>query len=349
VLPWGVGYEVARGFYYKPEAERVREAFRQFLAGNHSYGQLSKLVGVTPRGMHLIMRNPIWIGWRVIDKKRDASSAGRYASINGRQADRRKIARAPEDVIRVKVIADPLLSARDFQEVQRIMDLKQAKHWRAQPNIVHRFTYSGFLTCSQCGELIHSALARRDYYACKGRRTNHLCKTRYMAREKLEKRLDSLFADQLTDPDFIERCISDLRQRCAQDDSVVRVQRLSAELSGLHEKRSRVVETFLDGVFGREERDSRLAKLDRDIQLAQNTLLRCSSPAADVDAKRIVEAFAPLVEWEYWSREQKRSVLAAIVPEIRVADYQVAGLGLNRTIFSTEDTRRDRDSSQPPA
>src|ERR1019366_7291163 len=121
VLPWGVGYEKGQGFYYKPEAERVREAFRRFLAGDQSYVQLAKLVGVTPRGMHLILRNPIWTGWRVINKKRDISAAGRYAGVNGRQADRRKVARAPEDVIRLKVIAEGLISAEEFQSVQRIM------------------------------------------------------------------------------------------------------------------------------------------------------------------------------------------------------------------------------------
>ena len=81
------------------------------------------------------MRNPIWTGWRMIDKKRDTSSAGRYAGVDGRQADRRKIARAPEDVIRVKVIAEPMVSEEDFRALQRIMDLKQAKHWRTQPDI----------------------------------------------------------------------------------------------------------------------------------------------------------------------------------------------------------------------
>jgi hypothetical protein len=55
----GVDYDAGKGFYYKPEAERVRGAFREFLAGKQSYVQLAKLVGVTPRGMHLIMRNPI--------------------------------------------------------------------------------------------------------------------------------------------------------------------------------------------------------------------------------------------------------------------------------------------------
>src|ERR1019366_8226566 len=139
VLPWGVGYEKGQGFYYKPEAERVREAFRRFLAGDQSYVQLAKLVGVTPRGMHLILRNPIWTGWRVIDKKRDISAAGRYAGVNGRQADRRKVARAPEDVIRLKVIAEGLISAEEFQSVQRIMDLKQSKHWRSRLGYEHRF------------------------------------------------------------------------------------------------------------------------------------------------------------------------------------------------------------------
>lgn len=68
VLPFGVGYDAIQGFYYKPEAEKVREAFRRFLAGEQSYVVLSRMVGVKPRSMHLIMRNPIYTGWRVIDK-----------------------------------------------------------------------------------------------------------------------------------------------------------------------------------------------------------------------------------------------------------------------------------------
>lgn len=48
VLPWGVGHDSSLSFFYKPEAERVREAFRQFFAGDQSYGRLAKLVGVTP-------------------------------------------------------------------------------------------------------------------------------------------------------------------------------------------------------------------------------------------------------------------------------------------------------------
>jgi hypothetical protein len=293
--------------------------------------------------MHLIMRNPIWTGWRVIDKKRDTSAAGRYPSIDGRQADRRKIARAPEEIIRVKVIADPMVSDSDFEAVQRIMDLKQLKHWRAQPEIEHRFTYNGFLTCADCGEVIHTAFARRDYYACKGRRTAHVCKTKYMAREKLETALDSMFADQLTSREFLEDCLQEMNRRQEHDDCTAQIQRLISQVKNLKEKRARVMDAFFDGSITREERNSRISTIDRDAQAAED-LLAHTNPAGIIDLDLLVDSFAPLLEWEYWSRDQKRSVLATIVPDIRVANYHVASLGLHPAIFSKDDTRTDRDS-----
>ena len=343
VLPWGVGYESERGFYYKPEAERVREVFRQFRAGNQSYSQLAGLLGVTPRGMHIIMRNPIWTGWRVIDKKRDVSASGRYASVNGRQADRRKVARDADEVIRVRVIDPPLIPEAEFLAVQQIMDLKQRKHWRCQPQIEHRFTYNGFLTCSICGEVVHTAYARADYYACKGRRTKHVCSTKYMARVKLEARLDALFASSLSSPMFLEQCVEGLRARHERSDARLHSQQLTSEISSLREKRNRVVDGFVEGVIDREERNRRLAAIEHDIEAASTILMRETLPLT-VDIPALVGALAPLVEWERWSRDQKRSVLAALVPDIRVADYQVESIGLPADIFSYESTQTDRDS-----
>jgi DNA invertase Pin-like site-specific DNA recombinase len=338
VLGYGVGHEEGRGFYYKPEAELVREAFRRFLAGNHSYSQLAKFVGVTPRGMHIIMRNPIWTGWRVIDKKRDMSPAGRYQKANGRQADRRKIPRSPEEIIRVRVIDDPLISEQDFQEVQIIMDLKQSKHWRSAGQIERRFTYNGFLTCSECGAVIHTAFARRDYYACKGRRTAHSCRTKYMRREKLELLLDTMFTGRLTDPNFLENCLYEMEHRNDSSDSAASIRRLNAEIAALRAKRSRVIDGFIDGVIGQDERDRRLVATDREIQAAENALLR-ETPSNPLDVATLIDEFAPLVDWEYWPKEQKRLVLATMIPDIRVADYKVESLGLNPALFSNENTR----------
>lgn len=348
VLPWGVGYERDRGFFYESEAEKVREVFRQFLSGNQSYSQLAKLLNVTPRGMHGIMRNPIWTGWRVIDEKRDNSASGRYASINGRQADRRKIPRAADEIIRVKVIDQPLVSEAVFLTVQQIMDLKEKKHWRTRTDYEHRFTYNGFLTCSVCGEIIHTALARRDYYVCKGRRIGHACNTEYMGRERLETVLDALFSRSLSTPAFLERCIGELMCRPENNVSVARVQRLTSEIAHSREKRGRVINSFLDGVLTREERDQRLAVIDRSTQVAQGMLLQ-ERPSTSLDLGVLTEMLAPLAEWDFWDRKQKRSLLAALVPDIRVADYKVASLGLNPTIFSNEDGRMDKDSWLPPA
>jgi hypothetical protein len=68
-----------------------------------------------------------------------------------------------------------------------------------------------------------------------------------------------------------------------------------------------------------------------------------------LDTERLIEAFAPVAEWEYWTRDQKRQVLSTLVPDIRVADYKVESLGLNSRLFSNEDTHRGRDSWPPPA
>jgi site-specific DNA recombinase len=344
VLPFGVGYKAGK-FFYKPEAEKIREAFRQFLAGNQNYSAHARTVGVTPRGMHLILRNAIWTGWRVIDKKRDLSSAGRYSGVNGRQADRRKVARHPDEIIRTRVIQNPLISEAQFAAVQRIMDRKQARHWRSQ-NRQARFVYNGFLTCSACGEIIHTALARRYYYACKGRRLKHTCATVYMAREKLETILDQLFGRRIVDPAFLERCVQAFEDRHTATSSNGQVLRLTETICTLRKRRERVIETYFDGVIERSERDSLIQLIDADIHRAHDQLMQQELSHKPIDTRTLVDYFAPLGEWEYWSRENKRLFLSTLVPDIRVANYEIQSLGLPATLFSNEVTPGGKDSSQ---
>ena len=347
VLPFGVGYDEGK-FYYKPEAERVKQAFQAFLAGNQNYSQLAKMVGKSPRGMHLIMRNPIWTGWRVIDKKRDPATSGRYTGKNGRQADRRKIARQPEEVIRVRVIEEPLISEADFAAVQKLMDIKQATHRRSRSG-KPRFTYSGFLTCSACDSLVYSSFQRDDYYICKNSRLQHTCKTRYMRRDRLEAILDQLFGMRLLDPEFISRCVQTVVDRRSANNAAGQIQRLTAQIHTLRRKRERVIETFLEGIINTADRDARLKAIDSDIQRSQDKLMQQEDPSGILDARVLVDYFAPLGEWEYWSPEDKRRMLSTLVPNIRVADYRVESLGLPAGLFVNKDTHRDTGSSPPSA
>jgi hypothetical protein len=112
-------------------------------------------------------------------------------------------------------------------------------------------------------------------------------------------------------------------------------------------KGARVVDAFLDGVMERDERDRRLATIDRDIQISQGIMMR-ETPSTSLAAEDLVDVFAPLSEWHYWTRDQKRSILSTIVPDIRVADYQIESLGLNAALFVAQNTRPDRDSWPRP-
>jgi hypothetical protein len=78
--------------------------------------------------------------------------------------------------------------------------------------------------------------------------------------------------------------------------------------------------------------------IDSGIDIAQGRLMR-EVPSTSLASGALIEAFAPLAEWEFGNRDQKRTVLATLTPDIRVADYKVESLGLNPALFSNEDTR----------
>src|SRR5260370_41177457 len=94
-----------------------------------------------------MLKNPIYTGWRGIDKKRDITAAGKYPTKNGRQGDRRKIPRAPDEVIRDQLIDEPLISRDDFDLVQTILRMKRSFHWRTSENYEQRFTNQRDLDC----------------------------------------------------------------------------------------------------------------------------------------------------------------------------------------------------------
>lgn len=322
-LPYGVAFNGQ--WSYTPDAEKVREAFRRLLGGELSYCELGRQVGITPTNLRVILRNPIYTGWRVIDKRRDTSARARRTKADGKQGDRPKIKRAPEDVIRIKVIDTPLISQADFNEAQQLMETKRARHWRQQPNFQHRFLFNGFLTCSLCGQLIYTAWQRDDYYVCKARRKG--CEGHYMRRDILDPSLDDLFADNFTNPNWLHRIADAWKARSVTDTTEQTRKTQEVRLTSLQAKRSRVLDAYVEGVLDRTERDRRLAEIDRDMERASDLILRAEPrPGFTVEAlAQIVEVFQ---DWPALDREDKRRILSVTVPEIKVANYRVEGLYL---------------------
>lgn len=319
-LPYGVDFH--NRWAYTGDAERVREAFRLILSGNASYSSVGRQVGIDVYSLRVILRNPIYTGWRIIDKKRDLSPTGKYKTKDGRQGDRRKIARAPEDVIRVKVL-EPLISESEFNQVQRILDLKKSHHWRTREGYESRFTYRGLLLCSICEGLIYTKYRRADYYVCKARHIGHTCIAGYMRREKLEPELDSLFAEKLTSARFLKQVERDMKQARPQ----VNTERIETQIQSLVGKRERVLESYFEGVINGTERDLKLAEIEREKKIASDLLTK-QRPDPQVDARTLAKVFGTFVRFKRLKTADKRRLLTSIAPEILVANYRIKGLFL---------------------
>ena len=70
-------------------------------------------------------------------------------------------------------------------------------------------------------------------------------------------------------------------------------------------------------------------------------------PRTEVDFEELLEPFA---EWEFLERDDKRSLLAALCPEIRVERYVVKSLMLNLVQHSGNDVSQNPvAAASPPA
>jgi DNA invertase Pin-like site-specific DNA recombinase len=315
-LPFGVAFNATNnaGWFYTDDSGRVQEAFRLVISGVTSYVAISRAVGIETYNLRNILRNPIYAGWRVIDKKRDLSPSGKYKTKDGRQGDRRKVKRSPEEVIRVRVINEPLISESDFEKVQRILDLKKQNSWRHIEGYEHRFTYNGYLNC-ECGALIYTKYRRDDYYVCKVR-----CGASYMRRDRLEPMLDKLFTRDLTRPRFLQKIVKAMKQKPTGNQ-----ERYAEQLKSLEAKRQRVLSAFYDGVIDVQERESKLAEIATSRRVLIGMAER-ERPIPQVTVESLAGAFAPFMEFDLMNRNDKRRLLNTITPSVVAANYRVSGL-----------------------
>lgn len=334
-LPFGVTFK-DNHWSYTADAERVKEAFRLFTSGLTSYTAIGRKLGIEPYNIKVFLKNPIYTGTRVIDKKRDASPAGKYPTRNGRQGDRRKIQRAPEDVIRVKVL-DPLISESKFRQAQNLMELKRKNSWRAKEGFEHRFTYNGFLSCGSCGGLVQTrfgrwhAEGRLAYYACKQK-----CGTPYMRGERLDQVIDSLFAEKLVNTDYAAKLVRALKTKQPRANT----ERINTQLESLARKRERILSSYFEGVISSMERNQRLAEIEREQKVLKG-LISSQVQQAVLTPERLAKLFRPFVRYASLNRESKRRVLGTLAAEIVASNYAVKGLwiGLNG---HSKGTHRDK-------
>lgn len=340
-LPYGIGYTKEQGWYYTAEAEKVKQAFACFLSGR-GYTEIARQLSLPRTNVRFLLENPIYTGWRIYDEKRDPSPDAYIPRPSGRQGERRKIKRAPEETIRVKVL-DPLVSEEEFTRVQRLIGLKREKHWRIRADTTRRYTYNGFLTCSECLGPMYTHSSKHDFYVCKShhpreRRKRELrglipCTNHYMLRQKLEPKLDELLGERLREREFVNRVVDAYNELTEHPRQPVAVDKAALEdkIENLRKKRQRILEAFFDGVLEKEERDLRFEEIDRELS-AYGQLLTESAPAVTqppvLDLEAILALVQPFTEWKFLDREDKRTLLGQLCPEISVYRYEIKELTL---------------------
>jgi DNA invertase Pin-like site-specific DNA recombinase len=361
VLPYGVGYSKQNGWHYTPEIEKVKRAFQLFLSGKTSYQSIGQDLNIPRTSVKFIIENPIYTGWRVYDQRRDPSPAAYFPGPNGRQGYRKKMPRDAQDVIRVRVL-DPVIEESDFARVQEMIEMKRQKHWRARGVTPNRFTYNGFLTCANCHELIYTHTSMDDYYACKSRNPRERrrralqdlspCENRYMLRKKLEPRIDHVLSEMLCRKEFLESVVNAHNEEEAGPETKPADQvGLSAQIGSLREKRKRVLDTFYEGLINKQERNTRVEEIEKEIAVYQRLLLESASSPKEkrgLDLNDVLAIVEPFAEWAFLSRDERRQLLGLLCPDIRVFCYEIKSLQLSLTSQvggGHEDSRLKMDTS----
>jgi DNA invertase Pin-like site-specific DNA recombinase len=336
-LPFGVGYTKERGWCYTEDAEKVKAAFGKILTGTINLTELAEQLNIPRTNLRYVLQNNIYTGIKVYDHRRDPSPQGYVARPDGRQGERRKIKRPPEEVIRVQVLP-PLVDADEFARVQSLLECRSRRDGGVRKENRARYTYNGFLRCADCGALLYTHTANDAYYICKSHHPREKrkrserglqpCVNKYILRKKIEPKLDSLLGKELHNPEFLGRIVTLYRnaQAAAPRTGEISVKTIEHRLASLEDQRVRVVDTYVEGVISREERDVRLQQLQREVDSSEMLRSSARQQPTEISPGALACTLEPFLSWEFLSRNDKRALLANLFPEIMLHGYQVRAL-----------------------
>jgi hypothetical protein len=128
-------------------------------SGIKNYCEIARRTGIKATSLKNILRNPIYSGIRVYDTKRGPE---KYHRTDGRQAERKKVPRQPEEVIRVKVFDEPPIDPERFARVQKVL-AETNRRWKDirshKPSVV--FLAGGIAACAECGSPLYGSSHRK--------------------------------------------------------------------------------------------------------------------------------------------------------------------------------------------
>ena len=360
-LPLGVGYNRKLDqWFYKDGIERVQEAFRLLdESACDSVAAASKKVGMTPRGLGLLLRNKIYLGVREYTMKR----GDKYPTKDGRQAGRKKVRRTAKEIICVKVIEKPAVDPKRFDRVQELLDAGNRK-WRAgRISSVPRLG-SSLLTCSRCGRNLNcksGTKSKRGYYVCASndcywRSKGCSCEQPNIPEDEMDKMLVSFVADKISDPSFLKALVNhhlEAKRSLVQTISITH-DADQRTIKRLKDRLARMEELYLDGGYDTvQDYKSKRKQTEAELHTLEVRVSPKKVPepeAFEPMIRRLIQGALAIKRTSDRTLQQK--VLRSVMSGITIRDRQIVGFGLKPqfdVLYPEKDTRTDRGSSPPPA
>lgn len=333
-LPYGVAWDRQQGWSYTPEAEKVKEAFRQVLTTARPYAEIAAELGLPRTNLRYILQNPIWIGDRVYSKKRDLTTGGYIPGIDGRHGYRKKIERDPEEVIRVRVLPG-IISERDFHLVQAILADRAARQRQVRSENAPRFQLNGYLSCALCGHTLYGhSNQKAHYYYCKlnntrARQKGLGCRNPYILATKTEAKIDEVLSERLQERSALANIADKYFRRLQEGPAVSRmdVDASRALIASLEAKRARILDAFFEGAINKPERDKRLKAVDAELVGCRAMVVTgLEEQKPRMTAQQLADMLEVFAGFRFLSREEKRQILTAARARVFMDGYTIERL-----------------------
>lgn len=344
-LPLGIGYDRPTDTWsFTPEIGRVKKLFELFdEKGIRNYSELGRQVDLGSASVKCVLRNPIYTGWRVFDKKRGA----KRTSVSGKLY-RVKVPRAEADVIRVKVL-DGIISDECFERVQREIQQTKFNHIQRYRSDDRVNLGAGLAFCGCCGQPFFCVSGRGDklagnkvgYYQC---RANHylyrkrlgICKQRHLRSDELDQAITSLTSTLLRSPENLARILEASVQKSHEVITpFAKVVVPSKQLEELARRDARVLLAYEAGAMTVDELRSKREAIRKERAVIEQV----ASPKAVAGKAEFLQMARMVVKAAYrfigiTDKREQKEIIHELLSEVHIRQSQIISLRFRPSAFA---------------
>lgn len=340
-LPLGVSYSKERRYEYNDDSYKIKLLFELFVFERiHNYQELGQKTDIHPGNIKNLLMNKTYIGIREYTEKRSDEI---IAKRDGRQGDKKKIKRNPDEIISVRIVEVPLIEESIFYQAQELLNNKSNYH-KTKSQSKKRFVYRTFLRCGECGEKMYTSSGgdnlKRDYYYCRTindyfvkRYGPSTCSSGYLKRSEVDSWIDTFVTEKTRENNYILNLVDTKLNENDNQKIDEEIKQFTSVKKSISLKRERLLGLYIDGKFDKEKLDTKGAELDNEVVIINNKLRSLNKRYTYISKEDIEENLTNLAmvlnEYKYWTPEQKRDFIGIQFPEFHIKSSGITSCKIN--------------------